>query len=296
MVPKSRGEVPFLHSFLAGNFAGICGLTLSYPFDTVKVRLQTQPGTYSSLFNCFSTMLRQEGFFAFYRGLPSPALGYGAINAVAFSTKESVASFLRPSMPDSELTLSTFGGMAAGVTSGLIRGPIERVKTIMQHSRRPDGTSPYKSTLHCCIETSKTQSVRSLMAGTYSTITREVLQYAVYYPSYAFFKIMLTPEGQENPSRPMIAVCGALAGMAQWFPPSYCVDVVKSRIQAEPERTYRGMMDCARRSYQAEGTIVFFRGLSPALIRAIPLHGTIFLAYEVALDFFRRRSRQADHL
>jgi len=291
MAPKSRGkqtEIPFLHSFLAGNFAGICGLTVSYPFDTVKIRLQTHPGAYSGLFNCFTTLIRQEGFFAFYRGLPSPALGYGAINAVAFSTKETVATLLASSVPN-ELGRLTIGGMAAGVTSGFVRGPIERLKTIMQHSRRPDGTSPYKSTFHCCLETAKTQGWRSLMVGTSSTMVREVIQYGIYYPSYHFFKQILTPEGQEGPSKPMIAVCGALAGMVQWLPPSYCVDVVKSRIQAEPDGFYRGFADCARRSYQAEGALVFFRGLTPALVRAIPMHGSIFLAYETALDFFKRR-------
>ena len=66
---------------------------------------------------------------------------------------------------------------------------------------------------HCCLETSRTQGWRSLMVGTSSTIAREVIQYGIYYPSYHFFKKILTPEGQEGPSKPMIAVCGALAGM-----------------------------------------------------------------------------------
>merc|ERR1719394_556625 len=100
------------------------------------------------------------------------------------------------------------------------------------------------------------------MAGTASTAVREMMQYGAYYPSYAVCKRLLTFEGEEQPSKFRIAACGALAGMVQWLPPSYCVDVVKSRIQAEPDGFYKGFADCARRSYQAEGAFVFFRGLT----------------------------------
>ena len=66
--------------------------------------------------------------------------------------------------------------MCAGVTSSFVRGPVERIKTIMQHSLNANGTSPYKNTLDCMIQTYKKEGFRSIMAGTASTMGREVLQ------------------------------------------------------------------------------------------------------------------------
>ena len=40
-------------------------------------------------------------------------------------------------------------------------------------------------------------------------------------------------------------------------------------------------------SYRAEGIQVFFRGLTPALVRAFPLHGTIFVTYELTLRMLK---------
>jgi solute carrier family 25 carnitine/acylcarnitine transporter 20/29 len=62
--------------------------------------------------------------------------------------------------------------------------------------------------------------------------------------------------------------------------PLYPLDVIKSRIQAFPPGTYKGMIDCARKSVKAEGPLVFFRGIEMALLRAFPLHASIFLTCE----------------
>ena len=66
--------------------------------------------------------------------------------------------------------------MCAGVTSSFIRGPVERIKTIMQFAKNADGTSPYKNTFVCAIETYKRQGFKSIMTGTGSTMFREVSQ------------------------------------------------------------------------------------------------------------------------
>jgi solute carrier family 25 carnitine/acylcarnitine transporter 20/29 len=51
--------------------------------------------------------------------------------------------------------------------------------------------------------------------------------------------------------------------------------------------TYNGIYDCAVKSYRAEGIPVFFRGLSASLIRAFPLHGMVFLGYEITMKLLK---------
>ena len=46
------------------------------------------------------------------------------------------------------------------------------------------------------------------------------------------------------------------------------------------DKINKNVIDCARKSYAQEGRPVFFRGTTIALLRAFPLHGTIFVVYE----------------
>ncbi|CAB4034576.1 mitochondrial basic amino acids transporter-like [Paramuricea clavata] len=47
--------------FFAGSIGGVAGVIVGHPFDTVKVRLQTQPSSsYSGMIQCFSKIVREE--------------------------------------------------------------------------------------------------------------------------------------------------------------------------------------------------------------------------------------------
>ena len=73
------------------------GLSLAYPLDTIKVRIQTRPGAYRGMLHCASTLVRAEGLLALYRGLLSPVVGYGLINATAFGSYNYGKQLLRDS-------------------------------------------------------------------------------------------------------------------------------------------------------------------------------------------------------
>jgi solute carrier family 25 (mitochondrial carnitine/acylcarnitine transporter), member 20/29 len=54
-------------------------------------------------------------------------------------------------------------------------------------------------------------------------------------------------------------------------------------MQTAPKGYYSGLIDCATKLYQAHGLSVYFRGLTPALFRAFPLHAIIFVTYEIVM-------------
>ena len=78
-------------------------------------------------------------------------------------------------------------------------------------------------------------------------------------------------------------LAGGIAGTVQWFPPIYCMDVIKSRMQSALPGVYSGTWDCFKKSYRQEGLQVFFKGFGTALLRAFPLHAFIFLGYEATI-------------
>ena len=71
---------------------------VGHPFDTIKVRLQTQPHTnpiYKSTFDCFKKTLRKEGYHGLYAGVLSPLFGQMFFRAASFTTFHKLSSILR---------------------------------------------------------------------------------------------------------------------------------------------------------------------------------------------------------
>jgi len=78
-------------------------------------------------------------------------------------------------------------------------------------------------------------------------------------------------------SWPRLMFAGGVAGVTGWLA-TFGLDVVKTRIQANSSK--RRIWPVVLRAYQAEGLGVFFIGLAPTLIRAIPVNMTTFGAFE----------------
>lgn len=83
----SSGEEA-LKDILCGSTAGIVGKYIEYPFDTVKVRLQSQPDTiplrYTGPLDCFKKSLQHDGFLGIYRGISAPLVGAAVESSTLF--------------------------------------------------------------------------------------------------------------------------------------------------------------------------------------------------------------------
>lgn len=63
-------------------------------------------------------------------------------------------------------------------------------------------------------------------------------------------------------------------------------------LSAEIVRPYTGIIDCAVRSYQAEGLRVFTRGIVPTIVRAFPVNSVTFFVYEAIMEMLRVVEKQ----
>lgn len=77
-----------LKDVVCGSLAGIVGKYIEYPFDTVKVRLQSQPDTvplrYNGPLDCFKKSLQRDGFLGIYRGISAPLVGAAVETSTLF--------------------------------------------------------------------------------------------------------------------------------------------------------------------------------------------------------------------
>lgn len=66
---------------------GAAGVLVGHPFDTVKVHLQTDDPKnpkYKGTLHCMKTIYLLDNFRGLYRGITSPMMGIGIVNAIVF--------------------------------------------------------------------------------------------------------------------------------------------------------------------------------------------------------------------
>ena len=73
-------------SFAAGIFSGSTKLVVGHPFDTIKVRLQTEGnlGRFKGPIDCVKITIRNEGVRALYKGASPPLFGWALMDAVGY--------------------------------------------------------------------------------------------------------------------------------------------------------------------------------------------------------------------
>ncbi|XP_060032062.1 solute carrier family 25 member 45 isoform X2 [Erinaceus europaeus] len=270
--PESRGK------------AGALGLVLGHPFDTVKVRLQTQ-NKYQGIMDCMVKTYRHES------GMSFPIASVAVVNSVLFGCYSNALLALtatshqeRRAQPPSYTHV-----FVAGCTGGLLQAyclaPFDLIKVRLQNQTEPraqlGGPPPrYRGPVHCAACILREEGPRGLFRGAWALMLRDTPTLGIYFVTYEWLCRQYTPEGQ-TPSSATVLVAGGFAGIASWVTATP-LDVVKSRMQmAGLERgAYQGMLDCIVRSARQEGLGVFFRGLLINSARAFPVNAVTFLSYE----------------
>lgn len=135
---KDGHAVTAIKDITYGSLAGMVGKFIEYPFDTVKVRLQTQ-NHFKGPLDCFAQGLKSDGITGLYRGIAPPLVGAAAENAGLFFSYTISQNVLRKSFYpsyDSEQKLPMPAlvtcGAIAGASCSLILTPIELIKCKMQ--------------------------------------------------------------------------------------------------------------------------------------------------------------------
>lgn len=264
---------------IAGLFGGCAGVLVGHPFDTVKVKLQTQDfrnPRYSGTFDCFKKTIHQNGVRGLYRGIASPLAGVGGINAVIFG----VQGYTNKLFPDQNALSSHFyAGMCAGFAQSFICSPVELTKTLLQIQSDKGGPAKYRGSFDCLRQIYKQHGIRGIFKGQLVTIFRETPAFGVYFTSFEFFSRLTSgAQTSADAGSGSILLSGGLAGMSSWFM-SYPVDVIKSRLQSDGAfgaAKYTGIYDCLKKSVNEEGYRVLFRGLNSTMIRAFPTNAATF--------------------
>lgn len=128
----------------AGTVGGAAQLIVGHPFDTIKVKLQSQPAPlpgqppkYSGAMDAVRQTVAAEGPRGLYKGMGAPLATVAAFNAVLFTVRGQTEAFLRPES-GAPLTVNqqVVCGAVAGVAVSFLACPTELIKcrlTLIPH-------------------------------------------------------------------------------------------------------------------------------------------------------------------
>jgi len=265
----------------SGLASGLIKLVVGHPFETVKVRMQTEgyAGRFKGPLDCLRTTIRTEGIRGLYKGGTPPLVGWGITDSVMWGARGMVVSQLQT---DSSAPLTLWqhyvAGLAAGFASSFVATPVEQVKARLQ-VQYDASTKTYSGPIDCIKKLVKNNGVLGLYKGFGGTLAfRSFL--GVYFGSYEMFKRELTPI--MNPQLAQF-LSGGLGATSLWLV-AYPTDVLKNRMMAQADvkpRKYETLRQCARDVVRQEGWRALYRGFVPCLLRGFPTNGAAFLAAEV---------------
>lgn len=283
----------------AGTVGGAAQLIVGHPFDTIKVKLQSQPAPipgelpkFSGAMDAVKQTIAAEGPRGLYKGMGAPLATVAAFNAVLFTVRGQMEALLR-SEPGVALTVQqqVICGAGAGVAVSFLACPTELIKCRLQaqsalagSSKSAAGGIKYGGPMDVAKHVLRSEGgLSGLFKGLVPTLAREVPGNAVMFGVYEALKQSLAG-GTDTAGlgRGSLIVAGGLAGASFWAV-VYPTDVIKSVIQVDDFRNpkFSGSIQAFKKILAAEGAKGLYKGFGPAMARSVPANAACFLAYEV---------------
>lgn len=321
---SSCSLVSVRNSILAGYVAGISGTLVGHPFDSLKVKLQTQQqrqmismklqsaipsGQSSGSFSQPSITTRgmhsiatsNSNYFTYlkqlrslYAGISAPLITVGLVQSINFAVYDSMRRVLyslqqhenhKSYIGKDSMTNVAIASSTAGSVLALFTSPMLIVKTAQQ-------TVPGLGLGEAMRRTWRT----GLFAGFGPHFFSETVGRAVYFCSYESIKRELvkrrTVECDASPTLGERMISAAASGTLCWafiFP----VDAIRSRIyyaHAIQHGPIRSCWEMAEEMYKTGGLRSFYRGFVVTVIRAGPVAAAVLPMYDKASEFLNQYS------
>ncbi|CAH1777306.1 unnamed protein product [Owenia fusiformis] len=294
-----------LKNTIAGTAGGIAVCLVGHPFDTLKVRLQTQPvvnPVYKGLTDCFLKTLKWEGVGGLYKGVGSPIVGQMFFRATLFTSYFQISTLVAGSeRVGHRLQMHEYFicGAFTGSIAALIEAPIDLFKSKMQVqiiNAKAHGTKPkYSNVFQCGYDITRQYGIRGAYQGLAGVWLRNIPANCFFFGFYEVSRTLLTPEGGTvlDLSASALLTSGAVGGFLYWFL-TYPTDVIKSSLQADEsdrsKRRFKGVVHCTKTLYTTEGGVGrFFRGFLPCLMRSLPANAAMFFVVEKTRQFLAHK-------
>ncbi|TQS37316.1 hypothetical protein Golomagni_02212 [Golovinomyces magnicellulatus] len=295
-----------LEDVFFGSVAGAISKYFEYPFDTIKVRLQSQPDhlppLYSGPLDCFKKSLRSvpggalPGLLSLYCGISAPLAAAVLENSSLFFWERVAQHGLRKCglFRDRErlpLAALWVTGAIAGAATSLVLTPFELVKCRIQAPSSKKATSTPTKVVR---DIWQHRGIRGFWKGQWSTFIRESIGSAAWFGSKESVSSLFRSLNKNSKSPtfnhefsdalplPLYqqAIAGASAGMSYNLI-SFPADTIKSRMQTSASNTKpMSIWQESRVVWEHHGVRGFYRGCGITVMRSAPGSALIFCIFD----------------
>ncbi|KAH9740580.1 mitochondrial dicarboxylate/tricarboxylate transporter dtc [Citrus sinensis] len=305
--PQSAGVWPTVKPFVNGGASGMLATCVIQPIDMIKVRIQLGQGSAGTV---TKTMLKNEGFGAFYKGLSAGLLRQATYTTARLGSFRILTNKAIEANDGKPLPLyqKALCGLTAGAIGASVGSPADLALIRMQ----ADATLPaaqrrnYTNAFQALYRIVADEGVLALWKGAGPTVVRAMAlnmgMLASYDQSVEFFRDAcglseLPTIKHISSDRILHSALGA--STVSGFFASACslpFDYVKTQIQkmqpdAQGKYPYTGSMDCAMKTLKAGGPFKFYTGFPVYCVRIAPHVMAVFALQTlrnqtICLEFF----------
>lgn len=280
----------FIH-LLAGGTAGTIGAIATCPLEVIKTRLQSSAKATlnvdgRNLYRCFSSVVKQEGWRALFKGLGPNLVGIAPSRAIYFSTYSSVKSLLNESYtetPEHPLIHMT-SAASAGFVSCTATNPIWLIKTRLQLSRE---SMTVRECMRSIWQTSGFTGFYKGITASYVGISETIVHFVIYEFLKAHIKQqrLANPHCDDNFDKSIFFqyMFASAASKSCACAIAYPHEVARTRLREEG-KIYKSFMQTLFLVLREEGLVGWYRGLSIQLLRAIPFTAITMSTYELVVS------------
>lgn len=251
--------------FLPGLCQGIARVTISYPFDALKVFCQTNGQT--PWRNLRTEFVRNPTIF--YRGVGVPMVTVSLDRAIQYRYFEQYRTRFNPYLL----------GAVLGCFSSILSVPMQFITSNVILTNK----SEYGSMSKYLRETITSRGIGTLFKGFTVEVPRAALATGVYLGTYGHLREMTKAE---FPDSPMMATSVSAIGSSwsSWIT-VFPLDTVRTLYQVEKDQS-KSLSQIIQQRYSQQGLLSFWRGLSPVLLRTAPSAVGGMIVYEHARAIF----------
>lgn len=215
---RTDGSNHLVHA-VAGIGATIAHDIVYNPFEVMKQRMQVYGSPYRSWVACLSSVLKTEGWMAFYRSFGTQLIMNAPYQSLHFVVYEFVQDRLNPDRNYKPLTHVLSGG-AAGAVAAAATTPFDVMKTLLNtyqqrakigiprapanlpenSSESPEQRKLVRGISGAAKEVYRLGGIRGFFAGTVPRVLYQIPSTAIAWSTYEFFKFAIITYGSSGTS------------------------------------------------------------------------------------------------
>lgn len=272
-------------AFIAGGIAACGAVTVTHPFETVKIRLQLQgelqskkdaPRLYKGVFHGVSVILKNEGPKGLFRGIGAAYVYQMILNGCRLGfyepLRKGITTAVFKDANVQSLGINIFSGAASGVLGAAAGSPFFLVKTRLQSYSPflPVGTQHgYRNAFDGLTKIHRNEGIKGLYRGVGAAMVRTGFGSSVQLPTYFFAKRRLIRHVGMEEGPALHLASSAASGFVVccvMHPP----DTIMSRMYNQTGNLYNGVFDCLIKTVKTEGILAIYKGYFAHLARILP--------------------------